>query len=275
MNTEVIAEIGWNHMGDPKLAREMIAAAAMAGATTVKFQYWDPRLLGSGDWDNDGRREIYHKAALTPEKINDLSAVAKEHSVNFLISAFGTNGAQLIKGLGITDIKIPSHEIANRALLNFCADNFERIYLSAGAASSVEVETAVDIMKKANADFILMHCVSSYPCPEGKANLPRLTWLSSLWPKIGLSDHTSGIVSPTVAVTLGATVVEKHFTTDKDLPGRDNKFAVDPVEFASMVAAIAEAEQTMIDHGREAQDIEDDTINKYRGRWEPSDYLQP
>ena len=119
-----------------------------------------------------------------------------------------------------------------------------------------------------------MHCVSSYPCPENKANLPRLTWLSSLWPKIGLSDHTSGIISPTVAVALGAKVVEKHFTTDKDLPGRDNKFAVDPAEFASMVAAIVEAEETMTDHGIEAQDIEADTMTKYRGRWEPADYLQ-
>ena len=274
MNTEIIAEIGWNHMGDPSLASEMIQAAAAAGASTVKFQYWDPRLLGPGDWDTDGRREIYNKAALTPQKIQDLVALAEKYSVKFLISAFGTNGAKLIDDLGIEDIKIPSHEIANSGLLEFCASNFKKIYLSAGAASSSEVLNAVGIMKSARADFVLMHCVSSYPCPENKANLPRLKWLSSLWPEIGLSDHTSGIISPAVAVALGAKVVEKHFTTDKDLPGRDNKFAVDPAEFASMIAAIVEAEETMTDHGIEAQDIEADTMTKYRGRWEPADYLQ-
>ena len=234
MDTEVIAEIGWNHMGDPGLAREMINAAAVAGASTVKFQYWDPKLLGPGDWDVDGRREIYNKAALTPDKILQLASLSEEHSVKFLISAFGTNGARLLRELGIEEIKIPSHEIANAALLNFCARNFKQIYLSAGAATSEEVLNALNIMKSTGADFVLMHCVSSYPCPEGRANLPRLTWLSSLWPKIGLSDHTSGIISPPVAVALGARVIEKHFTTDKDLPGLSFRI---PGEAAAAAAA--------------------------------------
>ena len=110
-NIEIIAEIGWNHMGDISLATEMIKSARENGANTVKFQYWDPAHLKSGVWDTDGRREIYDKAALTIEKISELQKISTEIGCNFLISVFGTIGANVISDLGIKNIKIPSFSI--------------------------------------------------------------------------------------------------------------------------------------------------------------------
>ncbi len=272
MNTKVIAEIGWNHMGDNDLAEKMIFEAKNSGADIVKFQYWNPKLLRKGSWDQDGRREIYEKAALSEDKINFLKSSAKDNKCSFLISVFGTKGAMLIKNMGIETIKIPSHEIANEKLLKFCSLNFKEIFLSAGAASSKEVIKAVRILKASDCIFFLMHCVSSYPCPEENSNLLRINWLKTIHDRVGLSDHTQGLISPSIAVSMGAEVIEKHFTINKNLPGRDNKFALDPSEFRMMTKNILSTEKALINHGIENQEIELDTINNYRGRWEPQDY---
>jgi len=272
MKNSVIAEIGWNHMGDNDLAASMIVSAQESGADIIKFQYWDPKFLKEGPWDIDGRREIYEMAALDRNKIAFLKDSVEGMGCEFLISVFGTIGANFIKDLGIDNIKIPSHEIANFSLVEFCAENFKNIYLSAGAATSEEVSRSVEILQSKDSDFTLMHCISSYPCPESNINLPRLEWLKTLHSKIGFSDHTEGSLMPSLAVTLGASVIEKHFTTDKNLPGRDNKFALDPAEFKLMTKQIKLTENAMIDHGKEFQDLELDTMQNYRGRWEPQDY---
>ncbi len=272
MKSSVIAEIGWNHMGDNELAVSMIHSAKDSGSDIIKFQYWDPQSLKPGPWDSDGRRQIYEKAALNKEKIIFLKRSVEEIGCEFLISVFGTKGAQFIKELGIENIKIPSHEIANTSLIEYCASNFNSIYLSAGAATSEEVIKSVEILKSKKSNFILMHCVSSYPCPEANINLPRLEWLKTLHNKIGFSDHTEGTLMASLALTYGASVIEKHFTTDKDLPGRDNKFALDPEEFKIMTQQIELTKSALLDHGKEFQDLETDTMENYRGRWEPHDY---
>ena len=269
---EVIAEIGWNHMGEEDLAKKMISAASSSGANTVKFQYWNPQYLVPGAWDEDGRREIYEKAKLNEKKIISLKELAENNNVNFLISVFGTKGAELIKNLGIENIKIPSHETTNEKLIKFCSNNFKKIYFSAGASTVEEIKTASNILESGNADYIFMHCVSSYPCTDDKANLSRLSWLREFTDKIGFSDHTLSTVIPALSVFYGCEVIEKHFTTDKDLPGRDNKFALDPNEFKEMVINIKAATDSLINHGLNYQDIEKDTVENYRGRWEPHDY---
>ena len=117
-----------------------------------------------------------------------------------------------------------------------------------------------------------MHCVSSYPCAAVSANLKRINWLRSICDEVGYSDHTASTVIPAAAVALGCTVVEKHFTTDKSLPGRDNKFALDAAEFKEMCSNIRDVESAMFDKGLDFQIIEKDTVDNYRGRWEPHDY---
>ena len=268
MNCKVIAEIGWNFMGDMEIAEKMIISAKNSGANVAKFQYWDPSKLKPGPWDHDGRLEIYKAAALNEQKIQLLMRLCEESNIEFLISAFNASDAGFINSLGIKKLKIPSHEVANTILHNYAANNFNEVYVSLGAGTLSEVEEACRIYNSVKGLYwVGMHCVSSYPCGPEHANLPRLSYLSNLCRNLGYSDHTSDVVTPSISLALGVCVVEKHFTIDKELPGRDNKFALDPHEFSQMVENIRGAEKSCFYHGPEPRDIEQDTMTNYRGRW--------
>lgn len=262
-----IAEIGWNFMGDMELARKMIKAAKESGADYAKFQYWNETKLVSGVWDEDGRREIYKSAQLDRDKIERLMNYCDEAKINFLISCFNSDDAQFLKEIGIENIKIPSHEIANKELHNYAATNFKMCFVSLGAGSSDEIISAAKIYNNASVPWVGMHCVSSYPCPIEKVNLSKLYFLKSFVTNLGFSDHTSETITPSIAYALGAQVIEKHFTIDNSLPGRDNKFALEPEAFTEMVSLLKMTEKSMIDLGVEASDLELDTIENYRGRW--------
>lgn len=269
---KIIAEIGWNHMGELELAKHMIQSAISSGANVVKFQYWNPDYLTKGSWDEDGRREIYEKAALDLDTVKTLSNFVTNLGSEFLISVFGTYGAKDIASLDLKNIKIPSHETTNSKLIEFCSNNFDYIYFSAGASTEEEIKEAVNILEQGSAEYQLMHCVSSYPLPDNRANLLRINWLKQFTNQVGLSDHTTSIIIPAHSVLLGVKAIEKHFTTDHELPGRDNKFALEPREFKAMVENINIACNSIQNYGVDYQDIESDTVNNYRGRWEPHDY---
>ncbi len=269
---KIIAEIGWNHMGDMALAQNMIDSAISSGANVVKFQYWNPEYLTKGAWDDDGRKEIYQKAALDLKKVELLNRHVLDAGAEFLISVFGTYGAQDISSVGLTSIKIPSHETTNLKLIKFCSENYNYIYFSAGASTEREIMEAHDILKEGKANYQLMHCVSSYPLSEDRSNLLRINWLKSLNSEVGLSDHTTSTIIPASSVLLGVRTIEKHFTTDHNLPGRDNKFALEPDEFKEMVININTVLSSIEDRGLDYQEIESDTVTNYRGRWEPHDY---
>ena len=146
-NCKIIAEIGWNYMGNMNLAKKMVIAAKKAGADYAKFQTWSVSRLKNGPWDKDGRREIYDKAALTSEKVSELQKMSNKVGCDFLISVFGTIGAKVISDLGIRNIKIPSHETTNKKLIEFCSTHFDYIYFSAGASSEDDVQEAVKTLK--------------------------------------------------------------------------------------------------------------------------------
>ena len=147
----------------------------------------------------------------------------------------------------------------------------EQVHLSLGACSERELMNVVEIVNKSrpnDTNVTAMHCVSSYPCEEKNINLPRLDVLRKLFNcTLGLSDHTTSSIVPALAVMKGVKVVEKHFTVNRDLPGRDNKFAMLPDMFKNMVDNCVSAENALIDHGIDAQESEMDTINNFRGRW--------
>lgn len=268
MRCKIIAEIGWNFMGDMLLAENMVKAAKTSGADVAKFQYWNPSKLKAGPWDHDGRLEIYKAAALNEEKIRSLLKICNENHIEFLISAFNASDASFINSLGIENLKIPSHEVANISLHNYAAKNFKEVFVSLGAGTTSEVEKACKIYNDVQGlIWVGMHCVSSYPCGPENANLPRLKYLSGLCKTLGYSDHTSDVVTPALSIAYGCGVIEKHFTVDKELPGRDNKFALDPVEFAQMVENIRAAEKSCFYHGPDPRNIEEDTMTSYRGRW--------
>jgi len=264
---EVIAEIGWNFMGDLTLAEEMISKASNAGADVVKFQYWSEKKLKPGVWDNDGRREIYKKAELSEEKILSLMDFCKQKQIEFLISCFNKADASYLKGLDVKRIKIPSHEVANRELHEYSAKAFEKCYVSLGAGTRTEIDSTIDLYNSLSENWVGMHCISSYPCPMDKVNLGRLNYLKDKVKTVGFSDHTSETITCALARMLGAEVFEKHFTSDKNLPGRDNKFALECDEFEEMCNYLKNAESALKDHGLGESDLEKDTINNYRGRW--------
>ena len=264
---KIIAEIGWNFLGDLNLAKKMSKSALESGATIAKFQYWNPLTLKPGAWDKDGRREIYKKAALDKEKIKELIQYCNSLKISSLFSVFTLTEAKSLMDLGLSSVKIPSHEIANYELIEFCAKNFSMIYLSTGASLEEEVLKSNEILSHGDSKYNLMHCVSSYPCNTENSNLPRINWLKTLHDKVGLSDHTQSTLVPALSVAFGVDVIEKHFTTDNNLEGRDNKFALDPKNFSEMVKNINDAVSASTYLGNNYQKSEADTVKNYRGRW--------
>ena len=265
-----ISEIGWNFMGDMNLAKEMVQKSKDSGATLVKFQYWQEKYLKKGPWDEDGRRKIYTSAQLNEEKINLIKSFSEEIDIPCFFSVFNKEDAKFINNLKFKRIKIPSHEIANLDLINYCFDNFEEVYLSAGASTEEEIEKIADLSEKLKIkNLTVMHCVSCYPCEMSNVNLPRLINLKKYFPNctLGLSDHSQSTIVPAIAAAFGVEVIEKHFTTDHNLPGRDNKFALLPEEFSLMVENHKQALLALQDKGFNYQKCESDTVNNYRGRW--------
>jgi len=256
-------------MGNMQLAEQMIVAAAKSGATHVKFQYWQESQLKPGAWDSDGRREIYKSSQLNEERIKFLNRVAISNNLESFYSVFSTSDLQKLKNLGERIIKIPSHEISNIQLIEMAYKLFDFVILSTGACEEKELIEVASLTKKYNGKLVVMHCVSSYPCSAENINLPRLDILTKLFPNstLGLSDHTSSVIIPAVAVPFGVKVVEKHFTSDQSLPGRDNKFALLPDQFKIMCKNFDEAISACKYWGAGAQTSEKDIIDNYRGRW--------
>ena len=268
MEPIVIAEIGWNHMGDMKLAKNMIKKAKESGAAIAKFQTWQVSKLKKGEWDDDGRKEIYIKAELTREKHELLIKYCEKHEILFMSSAFSVEDAELLRNLKCKRIKIPSFEINNINLLNFCKKNFDEIYISTGTANEKEILEVKNLFSNWEGKLIVMHCVSAYPCEAKDINLPRINHLRKYFSNVGFSDHTQGIKTTLNSINLGPVAIEKHFTLDKTLPGRDNKFAIIPEEMSFLTSYIKEMNFAMIDHGIDYQDIESQSRQFYRGRFD-------
>ena len=155
--TKLIAEIGWNHMGDMSLAKRMVEAAANSGAHVAKFQTWKVERLKNGEWDNDGRRQIYEKAELTYDKHVELIDFCRQLNISFMSSVFSKPDAQMLEDLGVKGVKIPSFECANNDLIEFALDNFETVIVSTGTATKLEIEK----LKNYTSHLIFMLCIVS------------------------------------------------------------------------------------------------------------------
>lgn len=262
---KIIAEIGWNHCGDMNLAKEMIIAAAEGGADYAKFQTWSVSRLKAGEWDTDGRREIYEQAELTRERHIELIECCKQHNIQFLSSVFSIEDAELLVELGCTAVKIPSFESRNIELIKYCDSNFETVFMSTGTSTLEEIKHSLTFFKQTN--LFLMHCVSVYPGAYEIANLPKMLELKTIHPQVGYSDHIQGIESAKIAIGFGAIVIEKHFTTNNDLPGRDNKFAILPNELLGLRRYINYIIDMMEDHGTGYNELETTSRNSYAGRF--------
>ncbi len=254
----VIAEAGVNHNGDPALAARLIDAAAAVGADAVKFQTFDPAALASagaptaeyqrraGETGAD-QREMLARLALPAEAWAGLQRRAHERGLVFLSTPFDDASADLLEGLGVPAFKVGSGELTNLPFIRRLAARGRPLLLSTGMADMVEVAAAVDAVR-ANGDvpLALFHCVSSYPADPADANLRAIETLRRAFGvPAGWSDHTPGTEVAVAAVAAGATLIEKHLTLDRRLPGPDHAASLEPGEFAALVRAVRAIEAAM------------------------------
>lgn len=263
--TKIIAEIGWNHMGDIKLAKKMIMEAKKNGADLVKTQIFNTKNLKNGPWDKDGRREIYEKAELNKKKFKKLYDYSKKIKCEFFASAMSVEDAKLIKEINNNIIKIPSMESRNHKLIDYCSKNFKNIIISSGTSTFKEIlSSCKNIPKK---KLIVLHCVSSYPCKFSDINLPKIELFKKYFKKVGFSDHTLGIKVSVLSLKYKPIYIEKHFTIDKSLPGRDNKFAILPKELRLLKDYIKTSIEVNQFKGKNFLKCEIEARKVYSGRW--------
>jgi N-acetylneuraminate synthase/N,N'-diacetyllegionaminate synthase len=258
----VIAEAGINHNGDPEMALKLVDAAARVGAEAVKFQTFRAEQVVSAyapkaeyqvetTGENETQLEMAKKLELSYADFERIKAHCDVRGITFLSTPFDEESADFLENLGVPAFKIPSGEIVNPAFLEHVARKGKPLLVSTGMSSLGEVDEAVRIIRQTgNKQFVLLHCVSSYPAEASSANLRAMTTMREAFQvPVGYSDHTQGIEVPLAAVALGACVIEKHFTLDRDLRGPDHRASADENEFAVLLKAIRRVEESL-GHGR-------------------------
>ncbi len=253
----IIAEIGVNHNGDFETAKRMIEVAKECGADIVKFQTFNVDALTSNQAemakyqkDNIGKietqKEMLSKLALSRGQFRELAAYCMEIGVTFLSTPFDIDSVRFLNSL--QDIwKVPSGEITNYPYLVEIAKTKKKVILSTGMSTMDEIQEAVDVLtSNGTTDITLLHCTTDYPTPPESVNLnAMLTLKEKFGYPVGYSDHTVGIEVDIAAVAMGATVIEKHFTLDRNMPGPDHKASLEPEELKKMVQAIRKIETAM------------------------------
>ena len=244
--TFIIAEAGSNHDGKLEQAKKLIDIAAESGADAVKFQTFKADKL----FNKITNKEIVDKLEILEvhkDWYEELLNYTDKKGLIFLSSVFDEDSADLLDSFGIAAYKVASYELTHIPLLEYIAEINKPIILSTGMADESEVKEAVECIYSAeNKQVIILHCVSQYPAEPENVNLKSLLALKRIFDcPIGFSDHTETIYTPIAAVALGATVIEKHFTLDKSLPGPDHAYALEPDELKQMVTGIREVERML------------------------------
>jgi N,N'-diacetyllegionaminate synthase len=262
MRTLIIAEAGVNHNGDIGIALELIDAAAAAGADVVKFQTFSAdRLVNAAATKaayqtkttdaTESMRDMLRRYELSAADHERLAAHCASRSVEFCSSGFDIESVDLLVALDVKRMKIPSGEITNLPYLRHIGALGRPVILSTGMATLGEVEAAVDVLERAGTPrgrMTVLQCNTEYPTPYEDVNLrAMLTFRDAFGVAVGYSDHTIGGEVSIAAVALGASVIEKHFTLDRTLPGPDHAASMEPAAFAEMVAAIRHIERALGD----------------------------
>ena len=257
--TYVIAEMSANHGGSFDRALKIVEAAAEAGADAIKVQTYTPdtltipsdrkefRIEGGTLWDGRTLYDLYGEATMPWEWQPKLQARAEELGLHFLSTAYDTSAVDFLERIGVPAHKVASFELVDLALIQTMARTGKPLILSTGMATLEEIEVAVHAARHAGASQIaLLKCNSAYPAPPEEMNLRTIPDLARAFEvPIGLSDHTLGTTVPVAAVSLGACIVEKHFTLSRDLTGPDSAFSLEPGEFGAMVEAIRTTEKAL------------------------------
>ena len=259
--TLIIAEAGVNHNGDINLAKKLIDYASEAKADIVKFQTFKAEKIVSKiakkaeyqklttEKSDEFQFSMLKKLELSKDDHIELKKYAEGKNIDFLSTAFDLESIDLLVDLGITLFKIPSGEITNLPFLEKVARVAKKVIISTGMCEMTEIIEAVKVMKKqglSNNDIIILHCNTEYPTPMGDVNLLAMQSIKDATDLVvGYSDHTLGIEIPIAAVALGAQVIEKHFTYDRNADGPDHKASLEPNELKMMVQTIRNIEMAL------------------------------
>jgi len=267
----IIAEAGVNHNGSIQLAKQLIDAAVEAKVDAVKFQTFIAENVISkyaekaeyqkeSTGSDESQLEMVKKLQLTFEDFKELKKYCELKRIQFLSTPFDLQSVTFLKTLEMGLWKIPSGEITNKPYLEKIGAYNEEVIFSTGMSTLGDIETALQILTEAGTqkeNITVLHCNTEYPTPMKDVNLMAMITIKNAFDiNIGYSDHTLGIEIPIAAVALGATVIEKHFTLDKTLPGPDHKASLDPTELSNMVKAIRNTEKalgTSIKHPSESE----------------------
>ena len=256
----IIAEAGVNHNGSMVLAKKLVDAAAVAGADFVKFQTFKADKLASRTASkskykrtNTGNSEnqvtMLRRLELSPSDHNKIIAHCKKKRIKFLSTPFDLDSVDLLKSFGMDLFKIPSGEITNMPFLRYIGHLKKKVILSTGMADMGEIRKAIEILTKAGTpkkNITVLHCHTAYPTDMQDVNLLAMQTIArEFGVDVGYSDHTLGIEVPVAAVALGASVIEKHFTLNKKLPGPDHVASLEPSELVAMVSAIRNVEKAL------------------------------
>ena len=262
MKTLIIAEAGVNHNGDLEMARRLVEVAAQSGADFVKFQTFKAdrlvtRQAAKADYQrkltakDESQYDMIHRLELTPYMHVELIEHCRRQGIRFLSTGFDIESLDLLAGLGIPILKIPSGEITNLPYLQHIGRMGKPVILSTGMANMAEIGAALDVLEQAGTlrqQITVLHCNTEYPTPMRDVNLRAMQSIRDAYGvQVGYSDHTAGIEVSIAAVALGATVIEKHFTLDRNLPGPDHQASLESDELKIMVAAIRNIELALGD----------------------------
>ena len=257
MKVIVIAEAGVNHNGNVKTAKKLVDIAKLAKADYIKFQSFTHDQLvtkkspkakyqKSNLKNNETQSSMLKRLELSKNNHIKLINYCKKKKIKFLSTAFDIDNLKFLLKNKIDFIKIPSGEITNLPLLEYIRKNNKKVILSTGASTLKEVETAMKILKKNKKDITILQCNTAYPTPIKHLNLKILkTFKKKFNCNVGLSDHSLSIVAPSIAVALGATIIEKHFTLSRNMQGPDHKSSLEPKELLNMIRNIRETEEAL------------------------------
>lgn len=261
----IIAEAGVNHNGNIEIAKKLIDVAVDAGVDYVKFQTFKSESLVSKfakkaayQIENtqdaiENQLQMLRKLELSHSQHLELVSYCNQKNISFFSTAFDLESLDFLYELGLTMVKIPSGEITNLPYLRKAASLFKKVIISSGMATMNEIKEALDVFIDAGLSkdaITVLHCNTEYPTPMSDVNLMAMLSIQKKFQvKVGYSDHTLGIEVPIAAVALGGTMIEKHFTLDKNLPGPDQLSSLEPNQLNEMVSAIRNIELALSGSG--------------------------
>lgn len=273
MGTIIIAEAGVNHNGSIEMAKKLVDVAASAGADFIKFQTFKAEKLVGKEVqkaeyqkenvvdDDNSQYSMLKKLELSEAMHHELISYCKTAGIKFLSTAFDLDSIDFLDDLQIELFKIPSGEITNKPYLTHIASKCKPVILSTGMANMQEISDALNVLTSggiSKKNITVLHCSTEYPTPMKNVNLKAMLDIQNkLDVTVGYSDHTLGIEVPIAAVTLGASVIEKHITLDKNLPGPDHKASLEPDELKNMVSAIRNIELAMSGTGKKQPGVDE------------------